>query len=46
MVNMENENDNKVLVLERPIFKLLTNDSAEEMGLQGSDDNASATKFY
>jgi len=43
---MENENDNKVLILERPMFKIMTNDSAEELGLQGSDDNTSASKFY
>ena len=39
LVDMKNEDDNKTLILERPIFKLVTNESIEEMGLQGSDQD-------
>jgi hypothetical protein len=46
LVCMNNENDNKTFILERPIFKLVTNESIEEMGLQGSDQDADENKYY
>ena len=44
MVSMQTDEGNQKNILERPIFKLITNESAEEMGLQGDgqescDDN-------
>jgi len=46
LVNMNKECDNKTLILERPIFRLVTNESIEEMGLQGSDQDADENKYY
>jgi hypothetical protein len=46
LVNMNKESDNQTLILERPIFRLVTNESIEEMGLQGSDQDADENKYY
>jgi hypothetical protein len=46
LVNMNQESDNQTLILERPIFRLVTNESIEEMGLQGSDQDADENKYY
>jgi hypothetical protein len=37
MVSMKTADGNQQNILERPIFKLITNETAEEMGLAGDN---------